>query len=165
MLQYQTKQIKLDNVIILSKLNLMKAYFFCVTLLILFTVQYSFGQTCAPKITITDIKPTKGKIYLAWYKTSQSFMDESKISYSKIVDLAGKPSQLVALTSIPKGDYAIAVFIDENGNGKLDTNFLGIPKEYYGFSNNVKHLTRAPSFEETKFSLLDPNQTLKISVK
>ena len=41
---------------------------------------------------------------------------------------------------IPPGTYAIGVYIDENDNEKLDTNFLGIPKEQYGFSNNAKAL-------------------------
>ena len=38
---------------------------------------------------------------------------------------------------IPSGTYAVKLHIDENENGKLDTNFLGIPKEQYGISNNI----------------------------
>ena len=38
---------------------------------------------------------------------------------------------------IPPGTYAVKLHIDENENGKLDTNFLGIPKEQYGISNNI----------------------------
>ena len=41
---------------------------------------------------------------------------------------------------IPPGTYAVKVHIDENENGKLDTNFLGIPKEQYGISNNGRFL-------------------------
>jgi len=43
--------------------------------------------------------------------------------------------------SIPRrrvGKYAVSVFHDENSNGKLDTNFLGIPREGVGASNNAK---------------------------
>jgi uncharacterized protein (DUF2141 family) len=52
---------------------------------------------------------------------------------------------------LPHGEYAIAVFVDLNGNGKMDKNFLGIPKEQYGFSNNVMGRMAAPSFEQAKF--------------
>ena len=51
---------------------------------------------------------------------------------------------------IPPGTYAIGVYIDENDNEKLDTNFLGIPKEQYGFSNNAKAFG-IPKFEAASF--------------
>jgi uncharacterized protein (DUF2141 family) len=52
---------------------------------------------------------------------------------------------------IPPGTYALAVFHDENMNGKLDTNWLGIPTEGYGFSNDVKALLGAPPFSAASF--------------
>ena len=57
---------------------------------------------------------------------------------------------------LPHGEYAIAVFVDLNGNGKMDKNFLGIPKEQYGFSNNVMGKMAAPSFEQAKFEVKGP---------
>jgi len=51
---------------------------------------------------------------------------------------------------IPPGIYAIGVYVDENENEKLDTNFLGIPKEQFGFSNNPKALG-IPKFEAASF--------------
>lgn len=53
---------------------------------------------------------------------------------------------------IPSGSYALVVLHDENMNGKLDTNWLGIPKEGYGFSNNAKPAAfHAPSFSDASF--------------
>ncbi len=49
------------------------------------------------------------------------------------------------------GTYALAVIHDENMNGKLDTNWLGIPIEGYGFSNDAKGLFGAPSFSAARF--------------
>ena len=51
--------------------------------------------------------------------------------------------------TIPKGAYALALFHDSNSNGILDKNFLGIPSERYGFSNNVHPLFSEPSFSST----------------
>jgi uncharacterized protein (DUF2141 family) len=52
---------------------------------------------------------------------------------------------------IPPGTYAVKLHIDENENGKLDTNFLGIPKEQYGISNNIQFL----NFKRASFVIDD----------
>jgi uncharacterized protein (DUF2141 family) len=49
--------------------------------------------------------------------------------------------------------YAVMVFHDENSNGKLDKNILGIPKEGYGASNNLARKMRPPTFDEARFSI------------
>lgn len=55
-----------------------------------------------------------------------------------------------AFRSVPVGTYAVAVFHDANGNGKLDT-AMGIPKEGFAFSRNPKMRMRAPRFNEASF--------------
>jgi len=54
--------------------------------------------------------------------------------------------------NLAAGTYAVMVMHDENGNGKLDTNFVGMPIEGYGFSNDPK-VPRKPTFDEAKFEL------------
>ena len=63
---------------------------------------------------------------------------------------------------IPPGTYAIGVDIDENENMKLDTNFLGIPKEQYGFSNNTKAFD-TPKFEAASF-VIDTYEKVQIDL-
>ena len=65
---------------------------------------------------------------------------------------------------IPRGTYALAVVHDENMNGKLDTNLLGMPKEGYGFSNDAKALFGAPSFSAASFPYDGQNLELTISL-
>ena len=65
----------------------------------------------------------------------------------------------VQFDNIPAGKYAIAIFLDENDNYKLDRNLFGIPKEKYGFSNNVLPALRAATFEESIFTLTDDKRT------
>jgi len=64
---------------------------------------------------------------------------------------------------IPAGTYAIGFYIDANGNEKLDTNFLGIPKEEFGFSNNAMGAFSAPKFEAASFVLVR-HKTIKIDL-
>ena len=55
---------------------------------------------------------------------------------------------------VPSGTYAIGLYIDANENEKMDTNFLGIPKEQFGFSNDAKGSFGPPSFESASFELV-----------
>jgi uncharacterized protein (DUF2141 family) len=65
---------------------------------------------------------------------------------------------------IPPGMYALAVVHDENMNGKLDTKWLGIPTEGYGFSNDAKALLGAPSFSAASFSYGGQNLDMTIGL-
>ena len=66
---------------------------------------------------------------------------------------------------LPHGEYAISLFVDSNGNKKIDKNFLGIPKEQYGFSNNVMGRMSAPSFDQAKFVVSGPTtQNIKLRI-
>ena len=65
---------------------------------------------------------------------------------------------------IPPGTYALAVIHDENMDGELRTNWLGVPKEGYGFSNDATASMGAPSFEAASFSYDGQNLDLTISL-
>jgi uncharacterized protein (DUF2141 family) len=67
--------------------------------------------------------------------------------------------------NIPSGTYAVSVFHDENSNGKLDTNFLGIPREGVGASNNAKGHLGPPKFSAAAFHHSGSRTALKITVK
>ena len=57
----------------------------------------------------------------------------------------------VSLQDIPFGTYAISLFHDQNGNGKLDSNWIRIPKEPYGFSQNAAATFGPPKFQKAAF--------------
>jgi uncharacterized protein (DUF2141 family) len=60
---------------------------------------------------------------------------------------------VVTLQNVPVGTYAIEVYQDLNSNGKMDTNFLGIPKEPYGFSRDARPFLSRPDFSSVKFDV------------
>jgi len=70
-----------------------------------------------------------------------------------------------AFTNLPKGDYAISLFHDENDNLKLDTNLLGLPKEGYGFSKNFRPRMGPPNFEDVAIDVSSGDQKVYISVR
>jgi len=63
----------------------------------------------------------------------------------------------------PPGAYAIAVHHDQNSNGKLDTNFVGIPKEGYGVSNDARPMFSAPRFAAARV-LVSRDTTLTVHI-
>ena len=66
---------------------------------------------------------------------------------------------------LSRGEYAISLFVDSNGNKKLDKNFFGIPKEQYGFSNNVMGRMSPPTFDQAKFMIEGPTtQNIKLRI-
>ena len=69
----------------------------------------------------------------------------------------------ISFADLAPGTYAVLVMHDENGNGKLDSNILGIPKEGYGFSNNP-NVMRKPYFDEAKFDVTAADKTIEIEI-
>ena len=72
------------------------------------------------------------------------------------------PTALCTFEGVAPGAYAIAVMHDENGDGKLDKNFFGVPTEGYGVSNNRTHALRNPSWDESRF-VLEPGKNLGLA--
>ena len=65
---------------------------------------------------------------------------------------------------LSKGHYAVSVYHDENSNGELDANFIGIPSEPYGFSNNAKGMFGPPSYEDCLFKIESKVQEITINL-
>ncbi len=116
------------------------------------------------EVSITGLGNDKGRIHLALYKSKESFPKDSEAAYmvemARIID----GSAQAFFDGVPYGKYAIALFHDENNNGKLDYGILGIPKEGFGFSNNPKAWFGPPSFESASFLLDSPKRTITIKV-
>ncbi|MBK6620273.1 MAG: DUF2141 domain-containing protein [Saprospirales bacterium] len=109
-------------------------------------------QNATLQLEISNIRETKGKIRVGLFKDGDGFPDQGKVLWSKGFDpQTGKIS--VQIPDLLFGDYAIAVFHDLNGNGKLDRNMLGIPSEPYGFSGKASGKWSAPVFEDARISL------------
>jgi uncharacterized protein (DUF2141 family) len=68
-------------------------------------------------------------------------------------------------SGIPPGTYAVSVFHDENSNGKLDRNLLGMPKEGVGVSNNAAGHFGPPKFDDMAFHYQNGRLDLKITVR
>ncbi len=113
------------------------------------------------KIDISNIKEAKGEIIIGIFNSESGFLTKGKEFKSKVVKVEGNIVHC-EFNDLPDGNYAVAVFHDENMDKKFNTNFMGLPKEAYGFSNNFKPIISKPKFSDTKFSL---NADKKITIK
>jgi uncharacterized protein (DUF2141 family) len=104
-------------------------------------------------IKINAIKNNKGKILISLYNSTAGFPTDITKAVRLIKINAQSPAVEVILHDLGRGTYAVAVMHDENNNGKMDKNFLNIPKEGYCVSNNAKGFLSAPSFSDAKFDL------------
>ena len=121
----------------------MKKYFFSLSL-VLFVSQLS-----AATLDIEVQGITKGGILNLEISSSKQAFESDGDDAGVAVRIQERVSRGSYQRSfdIPPGTYAVKLHIDENENGKLDTNFIGIPKEQYGISNNVLFLNfKAASF-------------------
>ena len=100
-------------------------------------------------VNIENITNTKGILQLK----IESY-NGSQLEKIKGVTLApNKKGATHTFTNIQNGKYAISIYHDENNNKKLDKNFIGLPKEDYGFSNNPSSSLGAPKLEEKIFEV------------
>ena len=113
------------------------------------------------KVHLKNIKSNKGKIYIAVFDSEENFM--KKLLEDIAVPVSSTGDMQVEL-KLPVGEYAISIFHDTNDNGKLNTNFMGIPKEPYGFSNNPNTSFGPPNFKKTSFEI-SASQTIEIKLK
>lgn len=126
----------------------------------------SFAQQGNLHVQVDGIRNAKGNILLSIYNQKDKFMGDPKTKaiYNAVGKIEhGKTSFI--FKNIPLGQYAISLLHDENKNEKMDKNLLGIPKEGYGFSNNITLKFGPPSFEETKFNFNKSEQNIHISMK
>lgn len=103
----------------------------------------SFGQFTVT-IEINGLQNNDGQVLLEFSNEKGEII---KGISQKIADL----KCTVVIKNLAPGKYAFKYFHDENNNKKIDVNWLGIPKEGYGFSNNAKAAFRPPSFEKMIF--------------
>src|SRR5512136_2720824 len=103
-------------------------------------------------VKVLNIRNSTGTVDCALFDSPEGFPIEALFSARKVMVMKVRNKEARCdFEEIPRETYALAVFHDENMNGKLDTNWLGIPKEGYAFSNDVKALLAAPSFSDASF--------------
>jgi uncharacterized protein (DUF2141 family) len=140
-------------------------------LLILFSPAVTASEL---RITVEGIRSTQGTILIGLYDSLETFTraikfppkdgflnDPDRFAAVALRANAARRSAVV-LTNLDPGQYAIILFHDENGNGRLDKNALGVPTEPYGFSNNVQGFLAPPAFSKAVMQITTSDRAVRI---
>jgi uncharacterized protein (DUF2141 family) len=113
---------------------------------LLATTSSVFGQSNI-EVTVRNIEDEKGSIRVGLFTNDDDFL--KKAVDGKVVKATGKEVKVV-FENLKPGEYAVSVIHDENDNGELDKNGVGMPKEGFAFGNNAMGMFGPPSFEKAK---------------
>jgi len=114
-------------------------------------------------VKVANFKDNKGVCIICLYDNAKAFAGKGDPAKCATVTIANKTAETI-FENIAEGTYAVSVIHDDNNNKKFDTNFLGIPTEGYGASQNKLPFAAAPKFEENKF-IVTANSTITSNIK
>jgi len=115
-------------------------------------------------VEVEGLKDDSGRLHAALYASEDGFptKPEKAVAQADVAISGGKAR--VVFRGLPPGGYAVAAYHDENGNGKLDTGFLGIPSEGLASSNDAKGFMGPPSFEKARVEVGPGERRITIRV-
>ncbi len=127
-----------------------------------FFASVTFAQT---DLTVeVQLNKTKGGTLRAALCPSENAFDTEKGCVFLAMDAIGNAVPL-SFKNVAPGTYAVKVFQDVDGDGKMGTNALGIPNEPYGFSNNAMGNFGPPSFKEAAFEVGKEPLVIKLKLR
>lgn len=114
-------------------------------------------------LRIRNIKHKHGTVWLAFFRNAANFLKKGKEAYVKPIRVKTDQQDVTTICSLEQGWYAISAFQDLDENGNINLNFIGVPTEPYGFSNNARPILSAPSFKQCQF-YVDRNKPIVLDI-
>jgi uncharacterized protein (DUF2141 family) len=112
-------------------------------------------------VQVVGMHSSKGQVQCLLYAGGVGFPGKPDKAVAKLTVPVADQAATCAFPDVAPGDYAIELFHDENGNGKLDTGFMGIPSEGFGASNDAPEKFGPPKYADARFTVAG-DQTLTI---
>jgi len=141
----------------------MKRLFLALVVVLVASVAVQAADMGGITVVVKGLATNDGRVSAALFKSAKGWPDDaSKAVKVAIAPIKGKKATFV-FDQVPYGQYAFAIIHDENRNGKMDYNIVGIPKEGYAFSNNAKGTFGPAKFKDAKFKLDKPKVSQTIN--
>jgi uncharacterized protein (DUF2141 family) len=116
------------------------------------------------KVIVSGLKSDQGDIKIGLFNSAESYQGKTDKFRGAILPIVDKRAEWL-IESIPFGEYAVKLFHDEDKDDKIDRNFIGMPTESIGFSNNAKIGFGPPGFKKAKFLFNSKEMTIVIELK
>jgi len=115
-------------------------------------------------VVISDIRSDIGVLNIGIYDNKNDWLGSSTVQKRGLQVLENSVDGVVTTSfDVEPGEYAISVHHDDNDNGKMDTNFIGIPKEPTGLSNGAVPKFGPPKYKDAAFRV--GNEGLEMPIK
>ena len=112
------------------------------------------GHAADLEVELQGIDSADGQVLVALHReTPRADFPSDATVVANAAAPAATDTVVVVFRGLPAGTYAVAAFHDANGDGELNANFVGMPTEGYGFSNDARGFMGPPAFDEAAFSL------------
>ena len=125
-------------------------------------------QTPAPveliRVQVSGMRNDKGQIVCALFSSAPDFPKNGDKAVAHGKALISHGHSACEFPGVAPGRYAVSVFHDENSNGRMDTNFMGIPREGVGASNNARGHFGPPKFDDAAFQYSGGKLDLTITI-
>jgi uncharacterized protein (DUF2141 family) len=116
------------------------------------------------EVIITGIRTEKGQMVIGVFKDDESFKKEVAFIEKIFVKNNISNGEMRVLFTLEPGIYGLSLLDDENSDGKMEYNFLGLPREGFGFSDYYHTGFTKPKFDSFKFSI-NKNQIRRITIR
>ena len=116
-------------------------------------------------LEVVNVRAGEGVLRIVLYDSESSYRDGDQIPFRSITVPADREEHMtLQIEGVPPGRYAFIIYQDLNGNDDIDSNFIGWPKEPFGFSNNPPIRFGPPSFKKTSFEVTH-NQHVRVELR
>ena len=141
-------------------------------LVVLFSIETTYAQDTATEanqagtitVQLAGFENDQGTVKLCVCRSEDEYTGKAKEFCTASTEIKSTKAEWV-FEHMPYGSYSIKAFHDENGNSRLDKDFLGMPTERYGFSNNARGRFGPPTFASAAFTLNSPQLKIAIEIK
>jgi len=116
------------------------------------------------RVEISGLRSDKGQMLCALFASAGDFPKHADKAVKRTTARIADRHAVCEFSGVASGTYAVSVVHDENNNGKLDTNFVGMPREGVGASNNAKGHFGPPKFDAASFRYTGGRLDLKITI-
>ena len=125
------------------------------------------ASTCTLRIRVDNFRNTRGNLGTILFRSADGWPEDKDKSFRRGPSPIDKDTRTAVAVwpDLPPGDYAVAAIHDENSNARLDRNFIGIPKEGFGFANNPHVVLAAPPFQQAVIHVACPTTETTIHLQ
>ncbi len=116
-------------------------------------------------VRVVNLRNSTGQVICTLFDSPAAFPSDSSKAIGQIAVPIKDDAAVCSFGALAPGKYALVTFHDENSNGKFDRNWLGLPKEGFAFSNNVRPVFSPPSFKAAAFDYAGGDLWLTVTMR